>query len=63
MKKPSFSWYEPQAKEHYINQQIDILVTSLQDRNAQFYLYRNMETMYVDGQVIDLFERTMCLTT
>lgn len=57
MNKPQFPWYEPQAKENYINQQIDILVTSLLDRNAQFYLYRNMETMFVDGQVIDLFRK------
>lgn len=57
MKKTQFPWYEPQAKENYINQQIDILVASLLDRNAQFYLYRNMEIMYVDGQVIDLFRK------
>lgn len=57
MNKITFPWYEPQAKQDYINQQIDILITSLLDRNAQFYLYRNMETMYVDGQVIDLFRK------
>ncbi len=57
MKKPQFPWYEPQEKEDYINQQINILITSLLNRKAQFYLYRNMETMYVDGQVIDLFRK------
>ena len=61
MKQIRFPWYEPQAKENYINQQIDILVTALLDRGAQFYLYRNLEAMYVDGQVIDLFRKSAVL--
>ncbi len=61
MKTPRFPWYEPQAKEHYINQQIDKLVMALLAHGAQFYLYRNLEVMYLNGQVIDLFRKSAVL--
>ena len=61
MKMKRFPWYEPQAEENYINQQIDTLKKALQDRGAQFYIYRYWEIMYLNGQVFDLFRKNAVL--
>lgn len=61
MKKPRFPWYEPQAKDNYIDQQIDNLVTALLGRGAKFFTYGGQQVMYIDGQVIDLFRKNTVL--